>query len=142
MLELTKLWSHDPMYNIIWVIMTSNLFFKTFILKRLRVANFADIIWILAMFIKTTFKDLKNVKRIINCVWKCNLYLYCRFSYAAIRTYYEDKIRRKRLCLLTFSSGKWTMTANCLASSVNFDTFSKWQWNGSALLRQAVIISL
>ena len=138
MLELTQLWSHDPMYNIIWVIMTS-----TFILKRLRVANFADIIWILTMFIKTTLKDLKNVKRIINCLWKCNLYLYCRFSYAAIGTiYYGDKIRRKRPCLLIFSSGKWTMTANCLASFVNFDTFSKWQWNGSVLLRQAVIISL
>ena len=41
-----------------------------------RVVNFADIIKIATMFIKTTFKDSKKVKRIRNYVLKCNLYLY------------------------------------------------------------------
>ena len=37
---------------------------KTFILKRLRVGNFADIIKITTMVIKKTFKDSKKVKKI------------------------------------------------------------------------------
>ena len=41
-----------------------------FILRRPTVANFADIINIAAMFIKTTFKDSKKVKRIRNYVLK------------------------------------------------------------------------
>ena len=36
------------------------------------VANFAGIIKIAIMLIKTTFKDLIKVKRIRNCVLKCN----------------------------------------------------------------------
>ena len=44
--------------------------------KKTVVANFADIIKIVAMFIKTIFKDSRKVKRIRNYVSKCNLYLY------------------------------------------------------------------
>ena len=42
----------------------------------LGVANFADIIKIITIFIKIVFEDSKNVKRIRNYVPKCNLYLY------------------------------------------------------------------
>ena len=49
---------------------------NTFILRRPRVDNFADIIKIATMFIKTTFKGSKRVKRIRNYALKCNLYLY------------------------------------------------------------------
>ena len=45
-------------------------------LRRSRVANFADIIKIASLFIKTTFKDPKKVKRIRNYVLKCNIYPY------------------------------------------------------------------
>ena len=41
-----------------------------FILRRPTVANFADIIITATMFIKTTFKDSKKVKRITNYVLK------------------------------------------------------------------------
>ena len=37
--------------------------------------NFADIIKIITIFIKTFFKDSKKVKRSRNYVLKCNLYL-------------------------------------------------------------------
>ena len=47
---------------------------KYFLLRRPRVANFADI-KIATMFIKTTFKGSKKVKRIRNYVLKCNLYV-------------------------------------------------------------------
>ena len=40
------------------------------------VANFADIIKIEIMLIKTTFKDLMKVERIRNYVWKFNFYLH------------------------------------------------------------------
>ena len=49
-------------------------FQNTFILRKPRVANFVDIIQ--TIFIKTTFKVSKKVKRIRNYVLKCNLYLY------------------------------------------------------------------
>ena len=49
---------------------------KTLILRRPRVAIFADIIKILTMFIKTIIKDPRKVKRIRNYVSKPNLYLY------------------------------------------------------------------
>ena len=49
---------------------------KTFILRRPRVANFADIIKITTMFIETIFEESKKVKIIRNYVLKCNLYLY------------------------------------------------------------------
>ena len=45
-------------------------------LRRSRVANFADIIKIASLFIKTTFKDSKKVKRVRNYVLKCNIYPY------------------------------------------------------------------
>ena len=37
--------------------------------------NFADIIKIVTIFIKTILKDSRNVKRIRNYVTKCNLHL-------------------------------------------------------------------
>ena len=46
----------------------SRFFQNTFILWMFRVANFADIIKIATMFIETTFKDSKKVKRIRNYV--------------------------------------------------------------------------
>ena len=49
---------------------------NTFILIRLGVAIFADIIKIVTIFIKAIFKDSGNVKRIRNYLFKCNLYLY------------------------------------------------------------------
>ena len=49
---------------------------KYFILRRSRVAIFADIIKIVAKFIKIICKILKKVKRIRNFVSKSNLYLY------------------------------------------------------------------
>ena len=52
------------------------LFQNIFILKRPRVAFFADIIKIVTMFIKIIFKDSGKVKRIKNYLLKCNLYLY------------------------------------------------------------------
>ena len=47
-----------------------------FILRRPGVANFAEIIKIVTMFIKKFFKDPKEVNRIRNYIPKCNLYLY------------------------------------------------------------------
>ena len=58
-------------------IMTSqHLFQNIFILRRSRVAMFADIIKIVTIFIKTGFKDSKNFKTIRNYVPKSNPYLY------------------------------------------------------------------
>ena len=52
-------------------------FFKnTLILRRPGVANFADIVKIGTVFIKTIIQDSGKVKRIINYVSKSNLYLY------------------------------------------------------------------
>ena len=48
----------------------------TFILRKPRVAKFADVIKIESTFIKTTFKESNKVKRIRKYVLKCNLYLY------------------------------------------------------------------
>ena len=42
----------------------------TFILRRSRVANFAEIIKIATMFIKTTFRDSNKIKIIRNYVLK------------------------------------------------------------------------
>ena len=61
--------------------MDRNLDVRTFVSKYLflgrpREANFADIIKIATMFIKTTSKDSEKYKRIRNYVLKCNLYLY------------------------------------------------------------------
>ena len=52
------------------------LFQNTFISRRFRVANFADIIKIVTMFIKTTFKESNKVKRIRHYALKWDLYLY------------------------------------------------------------------
>ena len=49
---------------------------NNFILRRPRVAIFADIIRIVTMFIKKIFKDSIKVKRIGNYVSECSLYLY------------------------------------------------------------------
>ena len=53
-------------------LMSQALFQNTFILRRLRGTNFADIIKIETMFIKTTFKESIKVKRIRNYVLKSN----------------------------------------------------------------------
>ena len=45
-------------------------------LKTPRVANFADIIKIVTIFIWTTFKDWKKLKELENYALKSNLYLY------------------------------------------------------------------
>ena len=52
------------------------LFQNTFVLKRPRVANFANIIKIPTMFVKAAFKESKKVVKNINYVSKCNLYQY------------------------------------------------------------------
>ena len=58
-------------------IMMSLLFFQeTLILRRFRVAIFADIIKIITMFFKTIIKDPRKVKRIRNYASKPNLHLY------------------------------------------------------------------
>ena len=58
-------------------IMTSNpLFQNTLILRRPGVVVFADIIKIVAMFIKTITKDSRKVKRIKNYLSNFNLYVH------------------------------------------------------------------
>ena len=51
----------------------TTFFHNTLILRRPRVANFADTMKVATMFIKTTFKDSKKVKIVGNYVLKCNL---------------------------------------------------------------------
>ena len=51
-------------------------FQNIFVLRRPGLAIFADIIKIVTMFIKTTLKDSRNVRRIWNYASKWNLYLY------------------------------------------------------------------
>ena len=52
------------------------LFQVTFILRRPRVANFAYIIKIATIFIRTTFKDSNKFKVNRNYALKYNLYLF------------------------------------------------------------------
>ena len=57
-------------------IMTSKAFFpKNFVLRRPRVAIFADIIKIVTISITTALKDSRIVRRITNYVFDWNLYL-------------------------------------------------------------------
>ena len=59
--------------------MDRNYDVNAFILKGPQVANFANIIKIVTMFIKTISKDSGKVLKIrnyVNAVSKCNLYLY------------------------------------------------------------------
>ena len=51
-------------------------FQNTFILGRLRLANFVVITKIATMFIRTTFKNLSKVKIIKSYAYKRSLYLY------------------------------------------------------------------
>ena len=53
-----------------------SLFLNIFILRKPKVANFAEIIKIVNMFFEKIFKDSKKVKRNNNYVPKCSLYLY------------------------------------------------------------------
>ena len=53
--------------------MSRPLFQNTFTLRKPRVADIVGIIKVATMFIKTTFKDPKKVKKIRNNVLKCNL---------------------------------------------------------------------
>ena len=64
-------WCHGQNYEVI----------NTFVFWRTRGANFADIIKIIAIFIKIIFRDSKKVKRIRNYVSRCNLYFLSRDSY-------------------------------------------------------------
>ena len=57
-------------------ITSKSLFQNTFNIRKAAVANLAEIIKILTIFIKTNFKDSEKVKRIRNYVLKWNLYLY------------------------------------------------------------------
>ena len=68
--------------------MTSKpLYENAFILRKPKVVNFADIIKILTI-IKKTFEDSKNVKRIRNYVFKCNLHL-CFLVYQNLQIFGE-----------------------------------------------------
>ena len=64
--------------NLLGDVMDRNYDVITYVSKYLwlGVANFADIIKIITIFIKIVFEDSKNVKRIRNYVSKCDLYLY------------------------------------------------------------------
>ena len=57
----------DRSYDVI------TLFQNNLILRRRRGANFADIIKIVTMFIKTIIQDLRKVKRIISYASKSNI---------------------------------------------------------------------
>ena len=53
------------------------IFFQnTVVLRRKRIAKFADIVKIAIISIKTTLEDSIKVKRIRNYVSKCDFYLY------------------------------------------------------------------
>ena len=80
MLEIQNFCSHDHIYNIFelpaktllvtsWteIVVSYPLFQNTFTLRRPGVTSFADIIKISTMFVKTTFKDSKKVRRIRLC---------------------------------------------------------------------------
>ena len=55
--------------------MTSEtLFQNNFILRKPRIAIFADIVKIVIIFIKTILRDSENVKRNKNYIPKCHLY--------------------------------------------------------------------
>ena len=58
------------------IMTSSSLFQNIFILRRPRETFFAEIIKIVAIFIKTIFKDTRKVKTTTSYVSKCNLYLY------------------------------------------------------------------
>ena len=66
--RVTKLWSHHHIYSIVtsWTeIMMGNLYFKiTFVLRRPRVAIFAEIIKIGTIFTKAIFRDSKKSKEL------------------------------------------------------------------------------
>ena len=46
------------------IVTSKHLFPNIFVLRKLRVVNFTDIIKIPTMFIKVSFKDSKNVKKV------------------------------------------------------------------------------
>ena len=58
------------------IITPKPLFQNTFILRRPKVAIFADIIKIVTILIKAIFKEFFKVKRIRTFASKWNLYLY------------------------------------------------------------------
>ena len=72
---------------------------KTFILKRLRVGNFADIIKVTTMFIKKTFKDSKKVKKIEIMHWNA-IYIciswYNRSCWSPVKN--ADVSRTQEVC--------------------------------------------
>ena len=90
--RVTKLWSHDHIHNIIWVMwqnFVGNVIDKIydiitsisrFILRRPRVA-IADIIKILIMLIMTIYKDSRKVKINRKYISKWNLYMNLLYMY-------------------------------------------------------------
>ena len=81
---------------------------NTFVFWRTRVANFADIIKIMAIFIKIIFRDSKKFKRIRNYVPRCNLYFLSRDSYFLdllwVR-YNCARFHHCRICVTDFTKG-------------------------------------
>ena len=57
------------------IMMSQPLFKNTCILRRLEVTIFVDIVKIVTIFKRTTFKDSNKAKIIKNYASKCNLYL-------------------------------------------------------------------
>ena len=98
----------DENYDVITFIS----FQTTFILRRPRVANFADMIKIATMFIKATFKYPNKSKRIRIYVSKCNLYLYFLMQQKLLisgeKCWYQQKSRSvsRDLYIFRSSSGK------------------------------------
>ena len=88
--RVTELWAHEYFFNRIWVTKQSFIvnvkdgnygiitfiFAKYFVLRRHRIANFANIIKVSIIFNQETFKESIKAKGIENFVLKCNLYLY------------------------------------------------------------------
>ena len=70
--KVTKLWSHDHIYNAVWVTWQNfvvNVFDKSygaiiFLLSRPRVAIFAYTVKIVTMFVKKIFIDSKKFKKL------------------------------------------------------------------------------
>ena len=83
MLELTKLWSHDHIYKIIWVqnkiywwnheqvLRCHKLFSKYSYLRKPEANNFADIIKVSITLFKTAIKSSIKDKRVANYLLKC-----------------------------------------------------------------------
>ena len=77
-----KLWTLKPLFR------------NPFILRKRRVANFADIIKIAAMFMKVAFKDWNKVKWIRNYILKCNPCVFPDITKVADFQWKNDDVSR------------------------------------------------